>query len=174
MRLLDRYVRWLVAHAWLVLLLLAGATVLVAAGMRHLRTEFSVEASLPANHPFVQIDQMIRKQFGGRRTLMLGIVPKSGDVWQPGVLATVRDVTVAGLQLDDVIAQNVVSLAAPGVRHVEDRGGSIVSDYLMRDPPTTPEEIAALRARVEGDPQLRGMRLAINFGSSPASTIRAK
>jgi uncharacterized protein len=157
MRLLDRYVRWLVAHAWLVLLLLAGATVLVAAGIRHLRTEFSVEASLPANHPFVQIDQMIRKQFGGRRTLMLGIVPKSGDVWQPEVLATVRDVTVAGLQLDDVIAQNVVSLAAPGVRHVEDRGGSIVSDYLMRDPPTTPEEIATLRARVEGDPQLRGM-----------------
>src|SRR4029450_11198228 len=27
----------------------------------------------------------------------------------------------------------------------------------MRDPPTTPEEIATLRARVEGDPQLRGM-----------------
>src|SRR4030095_15370865 len=56
-----------------------------------------------------------------------------------------------------VIAQNVVSLAAPGVRHVEDRDGSIVSDYLMRDPPTTPDEIAALRARVESDPQLRGM-----------------
>src|SRR4029453_1277507 len=127
MRLLDRYVRWLVAHAWLVLFLIAGATVLVAAGMRHLRTEFSVEASLPASHPFVQIDQAIRKQFGGRRTLMLGIVPKSGDVWQPEVLATVRDVTVAGLQLDDIIAQNVVSLAAPGVRPGGEPGGAMLS-----------------------------------------------
>jgi predicted RND superfamily exporter protein len=157
MRLLDRYARWLVRHAWLVLVLVATATALVASGMRHLRTEFNIEASLPANHPFVRIDQTIRKQFGGRRTLMLGVVPKTGDVWQPEVLATVRDVTLAGLRLDDVIAQNVVSLAAPGVRHVEDRGGAIVSDYLMRDPPTTPEEIAALRGRVESDPQLRGM-----------------
>lgn len=157
MRLLDRYARWLVRHAWSVLILVAIATAVIASGIRHLRTEFSVEASLPANHPFVIIDQTIRKQFGGRRTLLLGIVPKTGDVWQPEVLATVRDVTLAGLNLDDVIAQNVVSLAAPGVRHVEDRGGSIVSDYLMRDPPQTPGEIAALRARVESDPQLRGM-----------------
>lgn len=157
MRLLDRYARWLVQHAWLVLVLVAIATAVIAAGIRHLRTEFSVEASLPANHPFVRIDQTIRKQFGGRRTLMLGVVPKTGDVWRPDVLATVRDVTLAGLRLDDVIAQNVVSLAAPGVRHVEDRDGAIVSDYLMRDPPETPEEIAALRARVESDPQLRGM-----------------
>src|SRR5262245_54630555 len=111
MRLLDRYVRWLVRHAWLVLLLVAAATALVASGMRHRRTEFNVEASLPANHPFIRIDQTIRKEFGGRRTLMLGVVPKTGDVWQPEVLATVRDVTLAGLRLDDVIAQNVVSLA---------------------------------------------------------------
>ena len=68
-----------------------------------------------------------------------------------------RDVTLAALRLPDVIAQNVVSLAAPSVRHVEDRGGSIEVDYLMRDVPQTPEEIAALRARVEDDPQLRGM-----------------
>jgi predicted RND superfamily exporter protein len=157
MRLLDRYARWLVRHAWFVLALVAGLTVVVAAGMRHLRTEFSVEASLPANHPFVQIDRTIRTEFGGRRTLMLGVVPKTGDVWQPAVLETVRDLTLAGLRLDDIIAQNVVSLAAPSVRHVEDRGGAIVTDYLMRDVPQTPEEMAALRARVESDPQLRGM-----------------
>jgi predicted RND superfamily exporter protein len=157
MRLLDRYARWLVRHAWFVLAVIAGITAVVASGMRHLRTEFSVEASLPANHPFVQIDRTIRKQFGGRRTLMLAVVPKTGDVWQPEVLSTVRDLTLAGLRLDDVIAQNVISLAAPSVRHVEDRGGAIVTDYLMRDVPQTPEEMAALRERVESDPQLRGM-----------------
>ncbi|HKA30453.1 MAG TPA: hypothetical protein VKH82_13805, partial [Candidatus Binatia bacterium] len=64
MRLLDRYVRWLVRHPWLVLVLVVAATAFVASGMRSLRTEFSVEASLPANHPFVRIDQAIRKEFG--------------------------------------------------------------------------------------------------------------
>jgi predicted RND superfamily exporter protein len=157
MRVLDRYVRWLVRHAWLVLVLVAAATALVASGMRSLRTEFNIEASLPANHPFVRIDRAIRKEFGGRRTVMLGIVPKNGDVWQPDVLATVRDVTLAALRLPDIMSQNVISLAAPGVRHVEDRGGSIEADYLMRDVPQTRAQMAALRARVEDDPQLRGM-----------------
>ncbi len=157
MRLLDCYARWLVRHAWLVLVLVGVATAVVASGMRHLRTEFNVEASLPANHPFVRVDRTIRAEFGGRRTLMLGIVPRAGDVWQPDVLRTVRDMTLTALRLDDVITQNVVSLAAPGVRHVEDRGGAIVADYLMREPPETPAELAALRARVEGNPQFRGM-----------------
>jgi uncharacterized protein len=157
MRLLDRYVRWLVRHPWLVLVLVVAATAFVASGMRSLRTEFSVEASLPANHPFVRIDQAIRKEFGGRRTVMLGVVPKSGDVWQPEVLQVVRELTLGALRLPDIMAQNVVSVAAPGVRHVEDRGGSIETDYLMRDVPETPEGMAALRARLEDDPQLRGM-----------------
>jgi len=157
MSLLERYVRWLVRHPWLVLGIVTLATGIVASGLRHLRTEFNVEASLPSNHPFVRIDRSIRQEFGGRRTLMLGIVPRTGDVWQPAVLETVRDMTLAALALPDVIPQNVVSLAAPSVRHVEDRNGSIETDYLMREAPRTPEEIATVRARVEGDPQLRGM-----------------
>ena len=133
MRVLDLYVRWLVRHAWLVLALVVVTTVLVASGIRQLRTEFSVEASLPTGHPFVRIDQTIRKEFGGRRTLLVGIVPPTGDVWQPDVLAVVHDFTMAALRLPDVMAQNVVSLAAPSVRHVEDTGGSTRVDYLMRE-----------------------------------------
>src|SRR5262249_55285049 len=80
-----------------------------------------------------------------------------GDVGRPEILQIVYDVTMGALRLPDVISQNVVSLAAPSVRHVDVDGGSINVDYLMRDVPTTPEGIAALRAKVEDDPQLKGM-----------------
>jgi predicted RND superfamily exporter protein len=154
---LERYARFLVRRAWPVLGAVVLLTALLAAGLWRLRADFDVEASLPANHPFVQIDRRIRAQFGGRKTIILAIVPRDGDVWRPAVLTIVQDVTLAALRLPDVIAQNVVSLAAPSVRHVEDRDGTIAVDYLMRDVPTTPEEIAALRAKVEDEPQLRGM-----------------
>ncbi|HXJ35382.1 MAG TPA: MMPL family transporter [Candidatus Eisenbacteria bacterium] len=153
----ERYVRLLVRFRWLVLAVVAALTVLVGSGMTKLRSEFSVEASLPANHPFVQIDKEIRAEFGGRRTLIVAIVPREGEVWQTPVLEIVRDFTLAALRLPDIMAQNVVSLAAPAVRYVEESGGSIKVDYLMRDAPKTPEEIARLRAKVESDPQLRGM-----------------
>jgi len=153
----ERYVRFVVRHRWLVLALVAVVTLGVASGMSKLRTEFDVEKSLPSNHPFVQVDAKIRAAFGGRRAVIVAIVPKSGDVWQTPVLEVVRDFTLAALRLPDVMAQNVVSLAAPAVRVVEESGGGIEVKYLMRDVPQTPEDIAKLRAKVEDDPAYRGM-----------------
>jgi hypothetical protein len=153
----ERYAHFLVRHAWAVLLAVAVATGVLVFGIRQLRADFNIEASLPAQHPFVQIDREIRKQFGGRNTMIVAIVPRAGSVWRPEILTVVRDVTLAALRLPDVIAQNVVSLAAPAVRHAEDRGGTISVGYLMRDVPDTADGIARLRANVDDDPQLRGM-----------------
>jgi len=154
---MERYCRFLVRRAWFVLLAVGLATVAVGAGIGKLRSEFNVEASLPQNHPLVAIDRTIRNQFGGRNTVIALLVPRDGDVWRTDVLQIVQDTTLAALRLDGVIAQNVVSLAAPGVRYVEDVDGRIQADPLMKDVPQTPDAIAALRAKVENDPQLRGM-----------------
>src|SRR6266404_226580 len=154
---LERYARFLTAHAWTVLVAVGVATAVLAAGMGRLRVSIDFEASLPANHPFVQIDHQIRREFGGRNTMIVAVVPRDGEVWRPDVLRVVQEVTLAALRLPDVIAPNVVSLAAPSVRHAEEEGGTIRVDYLMRDVPETPEEIAALRARLEDDPALRGV-----------------
>ena len=136
---LERYARFLTRHAWSVLLAVALVTGALIVGIGRLRAEFSVEASLPAGHPFVQIDREIRREFGGRNTMIIAIVPRDGDVWRPAVLQVVQEVTLAALRLPDVIAQNVVSLAAPSVRHAEESGGSISVDYVMRNVPQTPE-----------------------------------
>jgi predicted RND superfamily exporter protein len=154
---LERYARFLTRRPWLVLFAVAAVTAWLGVGIGKLRTVFDVEASLPANHPFVQIDKEIRRQFGGRNTVIIAIVPRDGDAWRPEVLQVVQDVTLAAMRLPDVIGQNVVSLAAPSVRHVEDTGGALRVDYLMREAPQTPEGVAQLRAWVDDDPQLRGM-----------------
>src|SRR4029078_10789065 len=106
---------------------------------------FSVEASLPANHPLIEVDKKIRRQFGGHNTVIGLIVPKEGDVWRPEVLDIVQQATFAALHLEGVMAQNVVSLAAPSVRVVEDTDGRLEVNYLMQDAPQTPGAGAALR-----------------------------
>src|SRR5437867_9381490 len=82
----ERYAHFLVRHAWAVLIAVAVVTVVLALGMRRLRTEFRIEASLPEHHPFVQIDREIRSQFGGRSTTIIAILPRPGDVWRPEVV----------------------------------------------------------------------------------------
>ncbi|MEO8601957.1 MAG: MMPL family transporter [bacterium] len=154
---MEAYARFLVRRAWWVLLAVGLATAGIGAGIGKLRSEFNIENSLPKNHPLVAIDRTIRSQFGGRNTIISLLVPRDGDVWRPEVLQTVQDATMAALRLEGIIAQNVISLAAPGVRYVQDVDGRIEADPLMRDVPQTPQQVAALRAKVESDPQLRGM-----------------
>jgi predicted RND superfamily exporter protein len=157
MRALERYVRAVTAHPWVVLVAVLLATAGLTGGIAKLESDFNVERSLPENHPFIEIDRKIRAEFGGRNTIIVGIIVREGDVWRPEVLSVVRDVTLDALKLPGIMAHAVVSLAAPSVRHVEDAGGSLTIDYLMREVPQTPEDVALLRARLESDPQLRGM-----------------
>ncbi|MBX3025822.1 MMPL family transporter [bacterium] len=154
---MDAYARFLVRRAGLVLVAVALVTVWIGLGLRQLRSEFSIEASLPAHHPLIEIDRQIRRQFGGRNTVIALIVPREGDVWRPEVLEVVQQATFAALHLEGIMAQNVVSLAAPSVRVVDDTDGRLEVNYLMHDVPRTPEAVAALRARVDADPQFRGM-----------------
>ena len=155
--LLERYTRWVVRHPYWVLLGVAAVTIWLGLGLGKLVTDFDVEHSLPDDHPFIQIDRTIRAEFGGRNTIIVGIVPREGDVWRPEILDIVQQVTLTALRLPDIMQQNLVSLAAPAVRHVSDEGGTLKVDYLMREVPRTPEEIAELRRKLESDPSLAGM-----------------
>ena len=110
---MESYARFIVRYAWVVLLAVALATGWIASGIGKLRTEFNLESNLPENHPLVQIDETIRQSFGGRNTIIALIVPREGDVWRREVLEVVQEATIAALRLPDIIAQNVVSLAAP-------------------------------------------------------------
>ena len=118
--LLERYTRWVVRHPYWVLLGVTAVTIWLALGLGKLATDFDVEHSLPDDHPFIQIDRTIRAEFGGRNTIIVGIVPREGDVWRPEILEIVQQVTLTALRLPDIMQQNVVSLAAPAVRHVSD------------------------------------------------------
>src|SRR5439155_23927633 len=79
---LERYVRLLTGHALMVLIAVGVVTAALAAGMGRLRVAIDFEASLPANHPFVQIDHHIRREFGGPNTLIVALLPREGEGWR--------------------------------------------------------------------------------------------
>ncbi len=154
---LQAYVDLIVDHSGAVIAVVLAVTVLAALAATRLRVKIELESSLPANHPYVQVDREIRESFGGRNHVVIAVLPRNGDVWRPPILEKVKNLTVEVLRLPSVIAANVVSLAAPNARYFEESaGGAIRPEFLMREVPDTAEAIAALRARVEGDPLYRG------------------
>ncbi|HLK13022.1 MAG TPA: MMPL family transporter [Candidatus Binatia bacterium] len=142
---------------WRVLAATLGATVCLALAAGRLVTRFDPESAFPADDPAVRIDREIRAEFGGRDTVVIAVVPRRGDVWQPDVLRAVQRIT---LDLRDrvpgVMAQQLVSLASPAVRRVEASDEGIREDYVMREVPETAAEIGRLRDIVRDNPMLRG------------------
>jgi predicted RND superfamily exporter protein len=153
---LRAYAEHIVRHPWRVLLLSLLATAAVASGTRRLTINLDLEQQLPADHPYVQVDRIVRKQFGGRNFVAIALVPKSGTIWSPDVLRVVYDLTLELLNTPGIIRQNVASLSSPYVRVPRDHGGILTADYLMKDPPADAAAVAAVRALYEQEALFKG------------------
>src|SRR4051812_18714251 len=156
LEILRSYARFVVRHAWLVLLVSLALSALVSAGLVRLKVELDPENQLPADHPYIVIDKKIRKEFGGKQFVAIALVPRSGDVWTKDVLTKVHALTGKVLDAPGVIRQNVVSLSSPYVRIPVDRGGTLTVDYLMRDVPADDAAIGSLRDRYRSEPLFKG------------------
>ncbi|OFV87155.1 MAG: hypothetical protein A3J75_06785 [Acidobacteria bacterium RBG_16_68_9] len=154
--LLRTYAELVVRHAWLVLLGALAVSGALASGMTRLVVDLDMEKQLPADSPYVLVDRMIRKDFGGKNFVAIAIVPAAGTIWRKDVLELVHALTLDLLVAPGVIRQNVISLSSPYVRIPTTRDGTLVVDYLMQDVPADETAITALRERYQGEPLFRG------------------
>jgi predicted RND superfamily exporter protein len=153
---LRKYAEHIVRHPWRVLILSLAATAAVASGMSRLTVNLDLEQQLPADHPYVIVDRTVRKEFGGRNFVAIALVPASGTIWSPEVLRVVHSMTLDLLNAPGVIRQNVASLSSPYVRVPRDHGGTLTSDYLMKEPPEDAAAVAAVRELYESEPLFKG------------------
>jgi predicted RND superfamily exporter protein len=153
---LKAYAEHIVRHPWRVLILSLLATAAVASGARRLSVNLDLEQQLPADHPYVVVDRMVRRQFGGRNFVAIALVPKSGSIWRPDVLRVVYDLTLDVLQAPGVIRPNVASLSSPYVRVPRDHGGTLTADYLMKEPPADAAGVQAVRDLYESERLFKG------------------
>lgn len=134
-------------------------SVALALQTRHLRLDMREADQLPQDHPYVQIYNRINQTFGGGSTIVVGIVARRGDVFQPGIIARVDRITRAIEQLPDMPRGTVTSLTSPRVKSLRSSGGddpaepaSIDILPLVRELPRTPDELEQLRRDVFVDP----------------------
>jgi predicted RND superfamily exporter protein len=154
---LHRYATFIVDRSTAVVVGTLVVTALLAAQIPRLAIHFDPEGSLPPSHRFVRIDREIRKDFGGRRTMLIAVIPRQGSVWTAPVLRRVYEITQEALDLDGLMRHTMMSLASPNMRHLEDQGGRISEEYLMREPPTDHLGVAEVRRRYDANPLARGM-----------------
>jgi hypothetical protein len=103
---------------------------------------------LPQDHPYVKLNDRIEKTFGGSRVVVIGIEPENGDIFSPGALSAIQQVTEEVKKIPGIKEENVVSIADRKVKYVESRGDTINVERLMEAVPQSSEELTAFRNRV--------------------------
>lgn len=146
------YARWLLAHRWLVAYCILGITAFLVTRLGKLQVDTNPNLWAPQKHVHVETTNLLEAVFGGRNLTVIGIVPRSGDIYQPAVLAKIRRIQEQVELIPHAVRHNILSFAAHKVKHLRGGPDGMEVRPMMEKIPQTPEEIAAFRAAVAAMP----------------------
>jgi len=151
-RVFRPYARWIVAHRLVVVAAILVVTGLFVSRLGRLQVDSNPDLWAPQNHPYVETTNQLEELFGGRNLTVIGVVPKTGDIYQPKVLAKIKRIQDQLELLPHAVRHNILSLAARKVKEVKGGPEGMEVRPMMETVPRTVEEIARLRAAVASMP----------------------
>lgn len=146
------YANWLLRHRLAVMSAVSLITLLLAAQMPALQLDTNPELWAPQKHPLVQTTQRLEALFGGKNVVVIGLVPKSGDIYQPAILAKIARIQAGIEAIPHAVRHNILSFSAHKAKSIEGGTDGMVVRPLMETVPQTPEEIEKLKAAVASMP----------------------
>jgi len=107
------------AYRRTLLVLFALLTVLLAYSATHLRVDAGFNKMIPLQHPYMQTFTLYQKSFGGANRVLVAVMQKDGDMFNPAFFDTLKQVTDAVFFIPGVDRPSVTSLFTPNVRFIE-------------------------------------------------------
>ena len=161
---LARLIDLILQHRVPVVSAILGFTCVMAylAGQIEVKTVFS--DLLPRNHPYVEVNNQFKQTFGGSNMVSIMLEVEQGDVFNPTVLAKVRQVTQALQKVEGVDTYQIASLASKKMKEVRASTEGIESKPLMWPGlPKDAGEIAVLHEAVLNNPLVYGPYVSIDM-----------
>src|SRR5688572_3376650 len=146
------YAQWVITHRVVVVGVILAITGFLASRLGTLQIDSNPNLWAPQQHPYVETTNLLEEVFGGRNLTVIGVVPKSGDVYQPAVLEKIKRLQEQIELSPHAVRHNVLSLAARKVKRVTGTPDGMEVRQMMEVVPRTPEEIARLKADVASMP----------------------
>jgi len=146
------YAQWIITHRVVVVGVVLVVTGFLASRLGTLQIDSNPNLWAPQQHPYVETTNLLEEVFGGRNLTVIGVVPKSGDVYQPAVLEKIKRLQDQIELSTHAVRHNVLSLAARKVKLVTGTPEGMEVRQMMEVVPQTPEEIARLKADVASMP----------------------
>jgi predicted RND superfamily exporter protein len=131
------------------LVLFALLTAFFAYSATHLRVDAGFNKMIPLQHPYMQTFTLYQKSFGGANRVLVAVMQKDGDMFNPAFFDTLKKVTDTVFFIPGVDRPSVTSLFTPNVRFIEVveegfAGGNVIPAGFRG----TPEDLETVRSNV--------------------------
>ncbi|HET9869804.1 MAG TPA: MMPL family transporter, partial [bacterium] len=137
--------QWVVDHRLPVILGVLAATGFLMSRIGTLKLDADPDLWVPQNDPVIKTTNEIEDTFGGKYAVVVGVTPKQGDIYQPGVLAKVKEMQAKIELMPNVIRANVYSLAARKTKVIHSGPEGMVVRQMMEQVPQTPAQMERLK-----------------------------
>jgi len=118
-----------------------------------------LQTCCPQSHPYIQLHNEIKDNFGGANVIIVGVEVEEGDIFSNEALQLIHSVTQAVDELPGVNHNLVTSFTHRTTRKVWlTELGNIVSDpyFKPQDPPLDEQQLATLRQEIVANPTVYG------------------
>ena len=137
------------AYRRTLLVVFALITLLLGYSATHLRVDAGFNKMIPLQHEYMQPFTYYQKVFGGANRVLVAVMQKQGDIYNPAFLNTLKQVTDEVFFIPGVDRPTVTSLFTPNVRFIEVveegfAGGNVIPAGYKG----TPEELETVRKNV--------------------------
>ncbi len=149
---MENYLKFIISNRKWVMGLTALVTLGLLAQLRSLQVIIDPDSALPQTHPYIVTGKTIETVFGNKFTVVIGLSPKTGDVYQPEVLEKVARITDRIIKSPAAVKSNVMSLSARKAKDISGNAEGMTVRPLMEQIPNTQEGLALLKASVEKNP----------------------
>ncbi len=154
---MNTLISWVLRWPALVVVLFVALTIGCATLLRQVQIDPEIKNQLPADMPARIDTARIEEVFGGTERILL--VLEAEDILDPAVLERLQRLTDG---LADVVGVERV-LSVFRIPRLEATPDGIDPAPIVTDLPTTPEEKAALKARIESNPLVAGTVVSKDF-----------
>ena len=166
-RALETYARWVIRHRFIVLLAVLAITLFLARAVTRLHVEVDPDRQLPQDHPYVQTLNDLHRLFGDKNLVVVGIFPHDGNVFTPGFLRKIAQVTERIRRVPGANPALIQSIAAPQVKDIRGTEEGMEVERVMETPPDDQAGADAVRQRVFANDAYIGTLVAAD-GSAAA------
>lgn len=149
---MRNWIRLMIKYRKTVLALTVLFTILLLTQLRGLQIIIDPDNILPREHHFVKTNDLIESIFGNKFTIVIAMTPKSGDIYQEGFLAKVKEVTEQIEQTPGVIKSHVNGLATRKAKHIVSTPYGPIPAVILEELPTNPEDMALVKTALHSDP----------------------